>query len=108
MSELKPCPVCGSEAYITRLVGCFRVICKNENCQIIGPKSESRGVAFFEWNALPRPLRWTKEPPTEPGYYWLRQTSTKGLVQIIRACGEELQYNWEDAEWAGPIQEPVE
>ena len=46
---------------------------------MIGPKSESRGVAFFEWNALPRPLRWTKEPPTEPGLYWYRNKKSVKL-----------------------------
>ena len=83
---------------------------------MIGPKSESRGVAFFEWNALPRPLRWTKEPPTEPGLYWYRNKKVEGVIQICESVkglyvmchgfGEE--YDIPVGEWAGPIQEPLD
>ena len=53
-------------------------------------------------------LRWTKEPPKKIGWYFLRQASTRQHVQVVRACGEEMPYNWENAEWAGPLPEPVE
>lgn len=107
MSELKPCPYCGSEdVHVFGMTGECCVMCFD--CLMKGPRKKSKRNITAAWNALPRPLRWMKEPPTEPGWYWLRQASTKGLVQIVRACGEELPYNWEDAEWAGPIQEPVE
>lgn len=108
-SELKPCPACGG------LKLCFeeteltcRVSCCTKGCWMEGPMKEWKASAIAAWNALPRPLHWTKETPTEPGWYWLRQASTKELVQIVRACGEELPEYWKDAEWAGPIQEPVE
>ncbi len=108
MSELKPCPHCGGtdlQIVETDMTCCIR--CCTKGCWLEGPTKEWKASAIEAWNALPSPMRWTKEPPTEPGWYWLRQASTKGLVQIVRACVEELPYNWEDAEWAGPIQEPV-
>lgn len=109
MIELKPCPACGGtdlQIVETDMTCCIR--CCTKGCWLEGPTKEWKASAIEAWNALPRTLRWTKEPPTEPGWYWLRQANTKDLVQIVRACGEELPYNWENAEWAGPIQEPVE
>ena len=67
---------------------------------------------------------WTKEPPTEPGYYWLRMEGASGYDAIRRLDwipgfeGErlfiagvdpkrseaELGLGW----WAGPIPEPKE
>lgn len=56
------------------------------------------------WNALPRPLRWTKEPPTEPGWYWFRNLSRP---QIVPMNGMKTCKPHPADEWAGPIQEPV-
>lgn len=110
MSELKPCPACGKPVELEGGQSwhdqhCFLIKCYECGCSRVSDTDKDECVR--RWNAMPRHLRWTQEPPTEPGYYWLRQASTKGLVQIVRACGEELPYSWEDAEWAGPIQEPV-
>ena len=37
-----------------------------------GPRKMDRDDAAAAWNALPRPLHWTKKTPTEPGWYFLR------------------------------------
>lgn len=115
MSELKPCPACGSEAVITGCGG-LRAICKNWDCQMTGPRKMDRDDAAAAWNALPRPLRWTKEPPTEPGVYWLRKDSSVDVVKVYRENGElfvlyhgnDEDWDLPEGEWAGPIQEPVE
>lgn len=83
-----------------------------------------------EWNTMCR-LRWSKEPPKEPGWYWYRNTN-KLDVHIVCISYEwdeymvdfelaarfvlETPYNWHnphpvvlmDGEWAGPIPEPEE
>ena len=72
---------------------------------MLGPKSESRGVAIAAWNTLLRHLRWTKEPPTEPGWYWFRNLSKP---QIVHLNGVKDRKPHPADEWAGPIQEPEE
>lgn len=75
-------------------------------------------------NKLSRTLRWTGEPPTEPGWYFFRGNIPgyhennppvyvdvhKNKVVFVRRASWVLsnliiKY---DIEWAGPIQEPVE
>ena len=110
MIELKPCPACGSEAIITGCGG-LRAICKNWDCQMTGPRMYTRKDAITAWNALPRPLRWTNEPPAEPGWYWFRNMHTKGeiyLPQIVHTVQIKGRKPHPADEWAGPIQEPVE
>ena len=34
-------------------------------------------------------MKWTKEPPTEPGYYWWRLTP-EHMHQQVQVCGEVL------------------
>lgn len=72
MSELKPCPACGGEAIIIS-VGGVRAVCKNWDCQMKGPRRYARKDAITAWNALPRPMFWTHEPPTEPGWYFCQR-----------------------------------
>ena len=104
MSEFKPCPACGSEAVITGCGG-LRAICKNWDCQMTGPRKMDRDNAAAVWNALPRPLRWTNEPPTEAGWYWFRNLSKP---QIVHTSGIKNRKPHPADEWAGPIQEPEE
>lgn len=103
MIELKPCPACGSEAIIT---GCGekRAICKNWDCQLVGPRRLDRDDAAAAWNALPRHLRWTHEQPQVPGWYWFRNMSKP---QIVHLNGVKNRKPHPADEWAGPIQEPV-
>lgn len=123
MIELKPCPACGSEAVITGCGG-VRAICGNWDCQMTGPRKMVRDDAAAVWNALPRPLRWTKEPPTEPGWYFFRGNIPgyqennppvyvdvqKDAVILTRHAPWILSKLIDKyaIEWAGPIQEPVD
>lgn len=106
MIELKPCPACGSEAVITGCGG-LRAICKNWDCQMTGPRKMDRDDAAAAWNALHRPLRWTKEPPTEPGWYFC-QRIYPGAPKHYPLRVVHIHYDVEEMWWAGPIQEPVE
>ena len=81
-----------------------------------GPTKEWKDSAIEAWNDLPRALRWTKEPPTEPGYYWFINEEVEGIIQICNSVkglyvmyhGNDEEWDLPEGEWAGPIQEPVE
>ena len=89
-----------------------------------GPRRYTRKDAVEAWNDLPRSMHWTKEPPTEPGWYFFRGNIPgyhennppvyvdvhQNKVVLVRRASWVLsnliiKY---DIEWAGPIQEPVE
>ena len=71
-------------------------------------------------------LRWTTEPPTEAGWYWVRWVSPRGgkdeapdvvLVLVTQKDGplhyEEAEGSWLPivdvwTEWSGPIPEPTD
>lgn len=69
-------------------------------------------------------LKWRRELPTKPGWYWIRQTYPVGSmariemgVAEVRNIGGELAVgnttfrSWlatKQFEWAGPIPEPEE
>lgn len=68
-------------------------------------------------------LTWTDEPPSEAGWYWMRNRALKfgpKVVQVARPYrgSDDLafydQRSWNDlrrhtdAQWAGPIPEPSE
>lgn len=123
MEELKPCPVCGHAPEHPRdFFDCdgenvFYVGCDNEECPAdIGIIHDDVEEAAHIWNSLPRPLRWTKEHPTEPGYYWFRNEEVEGILQICKSVkglyimyhGNDEEWDLPEGEWAGPIQEPVE
>ena len=105
MSELKPCPHCGGthlQIVETDMTCCIR--CCTKGCWLEGPTKEWKPSAIEAWNALPRHLHWTKEPPTEPGWYWFRNLSKP---QILHLNGVKNRKPHPADEWAGPIQEPV-
>jgi len=69
-------------------------------------------------------LRWTSEPPTEPGWYWLEYHLYSSLVEVIIRPGHNYLI-WDyvkpfsprnsisvaemgKAKWAGPIPRPQE
>ena len=68
------------------------------------------------------PLRWTRTPPTEAGWYWQRQRGYTGPVVVyVEQYANGPRYYPNDAcrssypglpivdiEWAGPIQPPEE
>lgn len=71
-------------------------------------------------------LRWTKEKPTAPGWYWMQsKTQSATIVRVDTDADDNLCVDgledfdcgqaWQDdlgtmagAEWAGPIPEPGE
>lgn len=60
-------------------------------------------------------LRWTRETPTEPGWYWMRRGSGYPDPQVVLldfdcfwVVGVDESFPLRDGEWAGPIPEPEE
>lgn len=115
--ELKPCPYCASDTCECFPVkdDMFQVACSE--CAMRGPRYPSREEAVFAWNALPRRLRWTKEKPTQNGWYWWRTGEDCNLRGIVSVCietdimvlaGSYKYLSQTTGEWAGPIPEPEE
>lgn len=51
MSEqLKPCPFCGSEAYVLDAMNESWVVCKRDKCHASGPTRNFSGSAIKAWN----------------------------------------------------------
>ena len=80
-----------------------------------GPIDDVMAVAEAAWNALPRVLRWTTEPPQEAGWYLWREKEWRR--PIVREVEEGLVISDEfgtwsvidvTGQWAGPIPEPEE
>ena len=66
-------------------------------------------------------LKWTDEPPKEPGWYWLRTTRRTIVCQVMLDQDGQLEIDWLPqnerlawlnrwlgCQWAGPIPEPEE
>ena len=65
----------------------------------------------------PPPIKWTRDTPTEPGWYWMRgdmyddpvrlwRTGKSGLMMQCRSGGMICVDTLPGIEWAGPLQEP--
>lgn len=104
MSELKPCPACGSRD-VHLLLGddeVYSVDCGN--CAMRGPAEHFPDFAGAAWNSLPRHpdyndvdcagcperrrgyLTWTTEPPKVAGWYWCRP-STLNMPRCVEVYG---------------------
>lgn len=107
--KLKPCPACGTpgdtlEVYPVK-DGFYQVGCWD--CFMRGTRLLSPDKAIKAWNALPRRLRWTKEPPKDPGWYWIRDYGKR--IHIVDVGCDMTEYEPQPhREWAGPIPEPEE
>jgi hypothetical protein len=107
--KLKPCPACGTpgdtlEVYPVK-DGFYQVGCWD--CFMRGTRLLSPDKAIKAWNALPRRLRWSKEPPKEPGWYWVRDYGKR--IHIVDVGCDMTEYEPQPyREWAGPIPEPEE
>ena len=111
MQELKPlpCPLCGSkEPKVNR--GCGVVTCYEISVEDVAA-----------WNALPRAIRWTHEPPKVAGWYWRKETvADRAHVFHFTGNWEDYGEHWESDRvcqlplnlngnlWAGPIPAPIE
>ena len=132
-SQLKPCPHCGGNkcsARIDFLNGGFYVGCPD--CGMRGPNLSVKVLAIIAWNDIPRNLKWTSEPPTQPGWYFTRRNSPGYPVRVTYVKQEERysrklkkdamyftmaqtedddgyvidDLNQNDRQWAGPITNP--
>lgn len=104
--KLKPCPACGARRNVDIIPG--QVVCWDCLCR--GSSRHRTDDAVKQWNALPRRLRWSKEPPKEPGWYWnMRQGYPKEMT-ISWYSETRLANLYTDGKdiWAGPIPEPEE
>lgn len=112
MRELLPCPYCGgvdlkdpTDEWLSdadsHWVNCY-------DCGCCGPSAERSEDANSKWNALPRALRWMKEPPTTPGWYWVRFDKEEVRMLEIRRSWLKTLQKITEWEWAGPIPEPKE
>lgn len=101
--KLKPCPACGARRNVDIIPG--QVVCWDCLCR--GSSRHRTDDAVKQWNALPRRLRWTKEPPKEPGWYWVRDYGKR--IHIVDVGCDMTEYEPQShREWAGPIPEPEE
>lgn len=124
--ELKPCPYCGEipkrprDFFGTDGENLWGVCCENVNCHVdIGVWHEDKSEAIRMWNSIPRSLRWTKEVPTKPGYYWNRNPDElRGCVVEVFEWGGKFYAFYPgneveeeispDDEWAGPLEMPLD
>ena len=63
-------------------------------------------------------MKWTNEPPTEPGYYWFSsEPGTKRIFLVFDNLGILTVFDFTNhppsvsqlhGRWAGPIPEPEE
>lgn len=121
---LLPCPACGGEADIFDsferdgkghvAIG-WSAYC-TRGCLITSERG-SREEAAALWNALPRAMTWTDEPPKVPGKYWWRYTPfdeskvyfvRDGMITYDHERYKETPVDAIDGQWAGPIPEPRE
>ena len=115
---LVPCPACGNPNVVVNVTTRAAVHCPD--CGMYGPCAPtfSKEYAIRQWNALPRALEWTNEPPKVPGCYLGRKKG--GRISMVIYCfyqKDELGF-WngkkfctfeQDAtEYFGPIPEPRE
>ena len=109
--ELKPCPVCNGDVRIEFECDHYYISCKNFGCGAICIDSDDNDDCISQWNALPRRLRWTKEKPTQEGWYWLKEEGRHAVVKMTAGGMISEPYvrhvNEVDGEWAGPIPEPI-
>ena len=145
MPELKPLPCpnpkCGitSEMLVLEPLGTDEYAVQCRSCGMCGPvgspekydrhdgeavekaEEESRAKAIAAWNALPRALHWTTEPPKVAGWYWRKET-VAGRAHVFHFTGnwEDYGEHWESDRvcqlplnlngnlWAGPISQPID
>lgn len=129
--KLNPCPVCGEEHPVLRVViphkgwnAMSAGFCPR--CYMSGPVVVGDEEAARVWNAMPRALRWTSKRPETEGWYWWRESisetpeivhvfwkkwsesSDAVLCAIFMERIEIQEINEMSGEWGGIIQKPKE
>ncbi len=89
-ADYPPCPLCGKHPY---MMESGHIVC----CNIIVDDSDA-------WHSLPRALRWTTEPPTVAGWYWVRCTAADDFPIIKHVAQRDATAALLKREWAGPIK----
>ncbi len=104
---LLPCPACGASDVVMRVDTRAYGFCSA--CGMCGPCAPKVNVEYAvrQWNALPRSLAWTNEPPKVPGWYWYRHNPSR-TIAMINVDVEPIEYESLPGQWAGPIPEPRE
>lgn len=120
---LLPCPACGASDVVLRVDTRAYVSCTA--CGMYGPcapKSDA-DYAIRQWNALPRAMTWTDDPPKKVGTYWWRwdqcnphriyNVRIMSTIHTLLVAYAPTSYAAEPVEdiggqWAGPIPEPRE
>ena len=49
-------------------------------------------------------MKWTTEPPTEPGWYWIKEGALTPYIEWVDL--KNLKYYIDGSRFAGPIPEP--
>lgn len=105
--ELMPCPHCGGTDLIIYWNAVYeKHYARCHSCHMQGPEVYGREKAAEAWNALPRALVWSSEPPSEPGFWWWELLGHKG-VDLIQDPEKRVIRDYR-AKWAGPIPKPKE
>lgn len=123
LPKMERCPCCNSnsvmlikdQSYVQApfYVQCGELCHRNHVTASVTPAE-----AIARWNALPRALRWTHEPPKVAGKYWWRPSGKKiGRIRDMFVRNGEVGFldrndrfikDTGDGEWAGPIPAPIE
>ena len=123
MSNLLPCPACGETAdYGPKrpdLEGgaWFYIQCINEDCptflhehgirvQVHNEDGEAaKQAAIDAWNAMPRAIEWSSEPPKVAGLYGcMARCRYPNFFNVTQQMVDEA--GWDECLWFGPIPMP--
>lgn len=93
--------------------GNYVSVCVCTQCDACGPSCATKDEACIKWNSIPRPLKWSSEPPTEIGWYWNRTHRFPEEASILFLTRDKVntiqKYRRGAAdEWAGPILAPID
>lgn len=122
IEALKPCPACGKPVELEGGQSwhdqhCFLIKCYACGCSRVADTEKDEAIR--RWNALPRTIRWTKEPPTEPGLYWYKENENeRGRIASVYNIGGQWEFDYlgddyyydfpTEGQWAGPLEMPLD
>jgi len=124
VSSLAPCPGCGrcsdgNNDYVARSPRESEKVYYHKACSCgwRGPEATTLDAARAAWNRRTPALRWRREPPDVPGWYWYCDLQRYGRRVRIEHWDERkikelgrmgLGPHPHRHRWAGPIPEPEE